>query len=212
MRKSIAILALSFLFCVTPVLASTLSTVKDNVKESLFSELASWLATIPGIGYLENKVDSNQYRIISSIQNKGILTIDTSVESSTTVFFGSTRYGIQVFDKAELPAIDYKLLVVQKDAPNLDRFIERQVSVKVDHIHHESVVFWEKGTKSFPIEIKTYPEAKRIRIMNITAKYYPGILLRAGKYDIEVLFTGEQNPRRFYVTLDRNQQTFHIYQ
>ncbi|GAB2889751.1 SUMF1/EgtB/PvdO family nonheme iron enzyme [Microbulbifer echini] len=59
-------------------------------------------------------------------------------------------------------------------------------------------------TPSYGLTVKTEPEAARVRIMNITPRYQPGIRLKPGLYDVEVSAAGFIPYRRWVQVGDRD--------
>ena len=53
------------------------------------------------------------------------------------------------------------------------------------------------GVKKYHFTVNATPSDARIRIMNIGPKYRPGILLAAGRYDVEVSKPGFVTDRRW---------------
>ncbi|KXF80848.1 hypothetical protein [Enterovibrio coralii] len=204
-----------FTLCVmvtNQVSASALNDIKDSAKESVFAEAAAWLAAVPGVDLLERKIEANKYRIVSATPAAGTLKIDSDTKAQFRIYFGNTRLGLSVFDNATLPAISYRLVAEQDTHRELNPRVERKIEVRKGLQVEENVTFWPRNEKTFPLEIKTYPEAKRIRIMNIVDRYEPGMMLKKGRYDIEVLFWNEKSPRRLTFTLNDDQQTLSVYQ
>ncbi|WP_444939370.1 bifunctional serine/threonine-protein kinase/formylglycine-generating enzyme family protein [Microbulbifer sp. JMSA002] len=58
----------------------------------------------------------------------------------------------------------------------------------------------------FAFTVKTEPEDARVRIMNISPRYAPGIQLEPGRYDVEVSKPGYDRYRNWIIIEDQNHQ------
>lgn len=73
---------------------------------------------------------------------------------------------------------------------------------------------WAKLSNSpreelIPLTIKPIPQDARVRILNIRDKYFPGILLPAGTYQLEISHSG-YNTRKKWIRLSPNNSTIDI--
>lgn len=65
------------------------------------------------------------------------------------------------------------------------------------------------STAYIPLYVMTVPVDAKVRIMNIEPRFYSGILLKPGRYDIEVSYPGYKS-KRMWVSLSKEQTTFHM--
>ncbi|PSW17212.1 hypothetical protein C9I98_19590 [Photobacterium sanctipauli] len=193
------------------VYASPFGSLKEKAKESVFGEIASWFASLPGIKYLENKIDSNKVRIITSDSNSPTLSITAKEESELFIRPINSNASLLIYDKLSIPAGSYFIHASQVKKKGKGQTVSRRINLPNGVNHHEQIVYWKDHIKQYPLLIDTHPQAQRIRVMNIKAKYSHGMMLDSGRYDIEVLFKGDKKRHRFYVNLDQNQQTFSVY-
>jgi hypothetical protein len=120
---------------------------------------------------LKEKKNNIQYILSENEQN----TIQTSLENAEAEAQG------QEFTNA----LETKQFITKTAISNAEKTATRKLN----------------KTATFPVTIQTDPADATVRIMNIKPRYKDGIMLRKGRYDIEVSFTGYRS-QRLWIDLD----------
>ncbi|MGX9463334.1 hypothetical protein ACWXWU_19180 [Shewanella sp. A14] len=210
MNKWISIIwAVLFISAISNVAyADIKETIKGKVKESIFEEFAGELAKLPGLKQIKDQIKENEYTLVSTNNNRGILEI-VNYKDIDFVTLSRKRYakGFNMNREAVLAAGTYWLTAQPKD--HKKQTIERKVIVPNRSKHKIELTFWQKGLKKYPLEIVTVPQTATVRIMNIVPKYTFAMPLSPGKYLVEVSHRGYKS-RQFNVMLDHNQNNFSV--
>lgn len=183
-------------------------TIKGTVKKGVLEEFAGELAKLPGLKQIKNSIDSNEFKLVSTNNTRGVLKV-TNFNDVEVMTISRKRYkpGLKMVDEAVLTAGTYWLKAQPKD--NKKQAIERKVLLSKGSINKIELNFWQKGIKVYPLEITTVPQSAKIRILNIIPKYKFAMPLEQGRYTIEVSHNGYKKAK-FNVTLDHNQNNFPI--
>lgn len=183
-------------------------TIKGKVKEGILEEFAGELAKLPGLKQIKDQIKENEYTLVSTHNNRGILEI-VNYKDIDSVTLSRKRYakGFNMNREAVLAAGTYWLTAQPKD--HKKQTIERKVIIPNRNKHKIELTFWQKGLKKYPLEIVTVPQTALVRIMNIVPKYTFAMPLSPGKYLVEVSHKGYKS-RQFNVILDHNQNNFSV--
>jgi hypothetical protein len=171
--------------------------------------------------YIEKpaKIDSakqNEYNYKnSSYDNKYSLQIDTYPSNATVKIMniGSKySYGMYLIKgnyRIQVSSYGYK---TKTEWINLVEDTNKYIDLSSD----EPVIKKKKAVEMYPLTINTIPSDAKVQIMNINPKYYDGIMLKKGIYNIRVSKYGYEtqegtaNPfeyATYNVTLDKNKKT-----
>jgi len=205
------LLLCSFLFiAILPNIAHAdiKKTIKGTIKKGILEEFAGELAKLPGLKQVKEKIETNEFKLISTSKHRGILEL-ANYNDAENITIARTRYepGLKIFDQAILASGTYWLKAQPKDSKQ--QAIERKVIINSGIINKTALNFWQKGLKVFPLEINTIPQSARIRILNIVPKYKFSMPLSPGKYLVEVSHKGYKTAK-FNITLDHNQNNFNV--
>ncbi|ABO24907.1 hypothetical protein SHLO109777_07035 [Shewanella loihica] len=182
--------------------------IKDKIEDGIFEAFAGELAQLPGLSHLIAQVESNQYQLVSTNQNAGLLDLGRNPDlDKATLSRQANGTGIAISRRAYLAPGTYWLKASPKDKKK--QAITRKVYVQAKRRNIATLTFWEKGRKSFPLEIVTQPTTAKVRVMNIGPKYEFGMPLAAGDYQLEVSEKGYKT-RNLKVRLDHNQNQFGV--
>ena len=183
-------------------------TIKGTIKKGILEEFAGELAKLPGLKQVKEKIETNEFKLISTSKRRGILALD-NYNNAENITIARTRYepGLKIFDQAILASGTYWLKAQPKDTKQ--QAIERKVIINSGVINKTALNFWQKGLKVFPLEINTRPQSARIRILNIVPKYKFSMPLSPGKYLVEVSHK-DYKTAKFDITLDHNQNNFNV--
>lgn len=183
-------------------------TIKGTVKKGVLEEFAGELAKLPGLKQIKNSIDSNEFKLVSTNNTRGVLKV-TNFNDVEVMTISRKRYkpGLKMVNEAVLTAGTYWLKAQPKDSKK--QAIERKVLVSKASINKIELNFWKKGVKVYPLEITTVPQSAKIRILNIIPKYKFSMPLEQGRYVVEVSHKGYKKAQ-FNVTLDHNQNNFPI--
>ncbi|UUO23560.1 hypothetical protein FGD67_10205 [Colwellia sp. M166] len=183
-------------------------TIKGTIKKGILEEFAGELAKLPGLKQVKEKIETNEFKLISTSKRRGILALD-NYNNAENITIARTRYepGLKIFDQAILASGTYWLKAQPKDTKQ--QAIERKVIINSGVINKTALNFWQKGLKVFPLEINTRPQSARIRILNIVPKYKFSMPLSPGKYLVEVSHK-DYKTAKFNIILDHNQNNFNV--
>ena len=183
-------------------------TIKGTIKKGILEEFAGELAKLPGLKQVKEKIETNEFKLISTSKRRGILALD-NYNNAENITIARTRYepGLKIFDQAILASGTYWLKAQTKDTKQ--QAIERKVIINSGVINKTALNFWQKGLKVFPLEINTRPQSARIRILNIVPKYKFSMPLSPGKYLVEVSHK-DYKTAKFNIILDHNQNNFNV--
>jgi hypothetical protein len=196
----------SMCFLMPQASADMTKTIKKKVKESIFDELGSEIATIPGFDFLSNKVSSNKIKFIVRKDKKGSIQFENykDINQITLVPEGFTS-GYSIYQNPVVPSGNYTLYLEPKNKSR--NKIVRQIVVQNNATTEVKVDFYRVLNKKFPLIINATPKGSKIRVMNIKPKYVEGMKLPLGPYKIEISRFGYKKQLKT-VTLDHNNQTF----
>jgi|TARA_B110000211_G_scaffold59440_1_gene66673 hypothetical protein len=205
------LLLCSFLFiAILPNIAHAdiKKTIKGTIKKGILEEFAGELAKLPGLKQVKEKIETNEFKLISTSKRRGILEL-ANYNDAENITIARTRYepGLKIFDQAILASGTYWLKAQPKDTKQ--QAIERKVIINSGVTNKTALNFWQKGLKVFPLEINTIPQSARIRILNIVPKYKFSMPLSPGKYLVEVSHK-DYKTAKFDITLDHNQNNFNV--
>ena len=205
------LLLCSFLFiAILPNIAHAdiKKTIKGTIKKGILEEFAGELAKLPGLKQVKEKIETNEFKLISTSKRRGILEL-ANYNDAENITIARTRYepGLKIFDQAILASGTYWLKAQPKDTKQ--QAIERKVIINSGVTNKTALNFWQKGLKVFPLEINTRPQSARIRILNIVPKYKFSMPLSPGKYLVEVSHK-DYKTAKFDITLDHNQNNFNV--
>ncbi len=205
------LLLCSFLFiAILPNIAHAdiKKTIKGTIKKGILEEFAGELAKLPGLKQVKEKIETNEFKLISTSKHRGILEL-ANYNDAENITIARTRYepGLKIFDQAILASGTYWLKAQPKDTKQ--QAIERKVIINSGVTNKTALNFWQKGLKVFPLEINTIPQSARIRILNIVPKYKFSMPLSPGKYLVEVSHK-DYKTAKFDITLDHNQNNFNV--
>ena len=205
------LLLCSFLFiAILPNIAHAdiKNTIKVTIKKGILEEFAGELAKLPGLKQVKEKIETNEFKLISTSKRRGILEL-ANYNDAENITIARTRYepGLKIFDQAILASGTYWLKAQPKDTKQ--QAIERKVIINSGVTNKTALNFWQKGLKVFPLEINTIPQSARIRILNIVPKYKFSMPLSPGKYLVEVSHK-DYKTAKFDITLDHNQNNFNV--
>ena len=183
-------------------------TIKGTIKKGILEEFAGELAKLPGLKQVKEKIETNEFKLISTSKRRGILALD-NYNNAENITIARTRYepGLKIFDQAILASGTYWLKAQPKDTKQ--QAIERKVIINSGVTNKTALNFWQKGLKVFPLEINTRPQSARIRILNIVPKYKFSMPLSPGKYLVEVSHK-DYKTAKFNIILDHNQNNFNV--
>jgi len=183
-------------------------TIKGTIKKGILEEFAGELAKLPGLKQVKEKIETNEFKLISTSKRRGILALD-NYNNAENITIARTRHelGLKIFDQAILASGTYWLKAQPKDTKQ--QAIERKVIINSGVINKTALNFWQKGLKVFPLEINTRPQSARIRILNIVPKYKFSMPLSPGKYLVEVSHK-DYKTAKFNIILDHNQNNFNV--
>ncbi|MCG9747552.1 hypothetical protein [Shewanella sp. Isolate8] len=182
--------------------------IKDKIEDGIFEAFAGELAKLPGLSHLIAQVEGNQYQLISTNKNAGLLVLGRNSDlDNATLSTRANGAGFEISRQAYLTPGTYWLKASPKDKKK--QAISRKVYVQAKRRSQVTLTFWEKGRKTFPLEIVTQPTSAKVRVMNIGPKYEFGMPLRPGDYQLEVSDKGYKT-RKLKVRLDHNQNQFGI--
>jgi hypothetical protein len=183
-------------------------TIKGTIKKGILEEFAGELAKLPGLKQVKEKIETNEFKLISTSKRRGILEL-ANYNDAENITIARTRYepGLKIFDQAILASGTYWLKAQPKDTKQ--QAIERKVIINSGVTNKTALNFWQKGLKVFPLEINTIPQSARIRILNIVPKYKFSMPLSPGKYLVEVSHK-DYKTAKFDITLDHNQNNFNV--
>ena len=205
------LLLCSFLFiAILPNIAHAdiKKTIKGTIKKGILEEFAGELAKLPGLKQVKEKIETNEFKLISTSKRRGILEL-ANYNDAENITIARTRYepGLKIFDQAILASGTYWLKAQPKDTKQ--QAIERKVIINSGVTNKTALNFWQKGLKVFPLEINTIPQSARIRILNIVPKYKFSMPLSPGKYLVEVSHK-DYKTAKFDITLDHNQNNCNV--
>ena len=183
-------------------------TIKGTIKKGILEEFAGELAKLPGLKQVKEKIETNEFKLISTSKRRGILALD-NYNNAENITIARTRHelGLKIFDQAILASGTYWLKAQPKDTKQ--QAIERKVIINSGVTNKTALNFWQKGLKVFPLEINTRPQSARIRILNIVPKYKFSMPLSPGKYLVEVSHK-DYKTAKFNIILDHNQNNFNV--
>lgn len=183
-------------------------TIKGTIKKGILEEFAGELAKLPGLKQVKEKIETNEFKLISTSKRRGILAL-TNYNDAENITIARTRYepGLKIYDQAILASGTYWLKAQPKDPKQ--QAIERKVIINSGVINKTALNFWQKDVKVYPLEISTVPQSARIRILNIVPKYKFSMPLPPGKYLVEVSHK-DYKTAKFNITLDHNQNNFNV--
>ncbi len=182
--------------------------LKDKIEDGIFEAFAGELAQLPGLSHLIAQVESNQYQLVSADKNAGLLDLGRNSDlDKATLSKSANGAGIEISRQAYLAPGTYWLKASPKDKKK--QAISRKVYVQAKRRNLVTLTFWEKGRKTFPLEVVTQPATAKVRVMNIGPKYEFGMPLSPGNYELEISDKGYKT-RSLRVRLDHNQNQFGI--
>ncbi|MFV7785076.1 hypothetical protein ACNPKB_13930 [Shewanella marisflavi] len=182
--------------------------LKDKIEDGIFEAFAGELAQLPGLSHLIAQVESNQYQLVSADKNAGLLDLGRNSDlDKATLSKSANGAGIEISRQAYLAPGTYWLKASPKDKKK--QAISRKVYMQAKRRNLVTLTFWEKGRKTFPLEVVTQPATAKVRVMNIGPKYEFGMPLSPGNYELEISDKGYKT-RSLRVRLDHNQNQFGI--
>lgn len=183
-------------------------TIKGTIKEGLLEEFSGELVKLPGLKQIQEKIETNEFKLISTSRQRGILEI-ANYNDAENITLSRTRYGLgfKIFNDAVLASGAYWLKAQPKNTKQ--QGIDRKITITSGFINQIKLNFWEKGLKHYPLEISTIPKSARVRILNIVPKYKFSMPLPLGEYLVEVTHEGYKKVK-LKIILDHNQNDFNF--
>ncbi|MXR69900.1 hypothetical protein GNT65_14655 [Shewanella sp. JBTF-M18] len=182
--------------------------IKDKIEDGIFEAFAGELAKLPGLSHLIAQVESNQYQLVTANKNAGMLDLGRNSDlDKATLSRRANGAGFEISRQAYLAPGTYWLKASPKDKKK--QAISRKIYVQAKRRSITNLTFWEKGRKTFPLQVVTQPTTAKVRVMNIGPKYEFGMPLAAGNYKLEISDKGYKT-RKLTVRLDHNQNQFGV--
>ncbi|WP_252179137.1 hypothetical protein [Endozoicomonas sp. 4G] len=187
------------------------TTVRQRVADTAFEEILGWILSLPGLSKLETRLENNYIQWISNSDNgreKLLFELESMSVSDFNLVFkridldwmpinGSMtlnkKYKYKIGFERHGVVTGQRQLIYDK---KLTQILEPAHPLKADN-------------QNSALHIKPYPEDARIRILNIKPIYKEGMMLRPGKYRVELSRSGYKS-KVYTIRLTSFPSVFHL--
>lgn len=206
------LIALATIFCCQSAAASEgiVSWVTSKFKEEAVGALTG--ESIGFIKSLDNLGADNELRVMKTTNSVRVRFDNDGSSDKYNIGLGFPHKGkVNLNSLGDLWLPSGRVALTFSD-DNGRKYPKRYTTIPISNqeivISAKPTIYKIKGNK-VPLNILTYPEGAGVRIMNIGPKYYAGMKLRPGKYDVLVEKRGYKPYRKKHV-LSWSEPTFHV--